>query len=140
MMVRAGKNLPLVLVADPGLERATALHNACVKAGLATIVARDLPTALLMLSQHFFDAAIISSKIMEESDGFSLAAVFRMIFPQAFVGVMAQEKSVLTLQSAINNGVDQIFEYSVEPLQIVANMVGVLPRMRAEKAAKASVQ
>jgi PleD family two-component response regulator len=140
MMVRSGKSMPLVLLADPGLERATALHNACVKSGVTTIVARDLPTALLMLSQHVFDGAIISSRIMEESDGFSLAAVFRMIFPEAYIGVIAKEKSVLTLQSAINNGVDQIFESTAKPEQMVAAMVGVLPQMRVEKAARVSVQ
>ena len=140
MMVRSGKSVPLVLVTDSGLERATALHNACVKIGLTTIVARDLPTALLMLSQHIFDAAVISSRIMEESDGFSLAAVFRMIFPQAYVGVIARERSVLTLQSAINNGVDHVFESTTEPEQIVATMVGVLPQMRVEKSPRESVQ
>ncbi len=110
----------LVLIVDSDLSRATALHSACVDSGCRTVVARDLPTALLMVSQHMFDSAVISSRIAEEGDGWSLAAVFRLVFPQAYVGVIARERSVLSLQAAINHGVDDLFEATQEPREVAA--------------------
>jgi DNA-binding NtrC family response regulator len=112
----------LVLVVDGDLGRATALHNACVEAGCRTVVARDLPTALLMISQHLFSAAVFSSRVSEEGDGWSLASVFRLIFPRAYVAVVARERTVSSLQAAINHGADELFESS-EPAAQVAQAV-----------------
>ena len=121
------KQSPLVLLVESELMRATALNNACLQAGMQTIVARDLPTALLMISQHVFDACLISARVLEPGDGWSLAAVCRMIFEEAYIGVIAGERSVLTLQSAINNGVDEIFEPSADVEKIVASAMHQLP-------------
>lgn len=116
------KDKDLVLVVDSDLGRATALHSACVEAGCRTVVARDLPTALLMISQHLFAAAVFSSRVSEEGDGWSLAAVFRLVFPKAYVALIARERSVTLLQAAINHGADELFESS-EPAAHVARAV-----------------
>ena len=116
----------LVLIVDGNLGRASALHNACVDSGCRTVVARDLPTALLMLSQHVFDAAIFSSRIGEEGDGWSLASVFRLIFPQAYVAVIARERSVTSLQAAINHGADELFESAEPPTQVARAVIGAI--------------
>ncbi len=99
-----------VLIVEPDLMRTTALNHACNERGLRVIVARDLPTALLTISQHLFDACLIAATIQEQGDGWALAAVCRLIFPEAYIGVVASDRSLLTLQSAINNGVDEVFE------------------------------
>jgi DNA-binding NtrC family response regulator len=120
------KERGLILVVDSDLGRATGLHNACVEAGCRTIVARDLPTALLMISQHLFSAAVFSSRIGEEGDGWSLAAVFRLIFPHAYVAVIARERSVTSLQAAINHGADELFESSDAASDVARAVVGAL--------------
>ncbi len=120
----------LVLVVDSDLARATALHRACVDAGCRTVVARDLPTALLMISQHLFSAAVFSSRVSEEADGWSLAAVFRLIFPKAYVAVIARERTVSSLQAAINHGADELFESSEPPTQVAHAVVGALSGQR----------
>jgi DNA-binding NtrC family response regulator len=134
-MTHAAPNQGLALVVHSSLERATTLHNACVQAGLRTVVARDLPTALLMISQHVFDAAIISATIFEHGDGWSLAAVFRMIFPGAFVALMAPEKSLEALKNTINSGADQLFECEASPDDIVRAAM-----TRIERGAAGTVQ
>ena len=75
--------------------------------------------ALLALTQHFFDVAVISSRLAEGGDGWPLAGVLHLIFPKAFVGVLTPETSVLTLQAAINNGVTQIFDATSNPDHVV---------------------
>lgn len=125
-MTKMQKDKDLVLVVDSDLGRATALHSACVEAGCRTVVARDLPTALLMISQHLFSAAVFSSRVSEEGDGWSLAAVFRLIFPQAYVAVIARERSVTSLQAAINHGADELFESSEPASQVARAVVGAI--------------
>ncbi len=66
--------------------------------GFAVVLAHDLPTALLALTQHVFDVAIISSRLAEGSDIWPLAGVVHMVLPRAFVGVLAPETDILTLQ------------------------------------------
>ena len=119
-------NKQLVLIVDGDLSRATALHNACVEQDCRTVVARDLPTALLMISQHLFDAAVFSSRVSEEGDGWSLAAVFRLIFPRSYVAVIARERSVTSLQAAINHGADELFEAAETPEHVAKAVIGAL--------------
>ena len=125
-MMKSAPNKQLVLIVDGDLSRATSLHNACVKQDCRTVVARDLPTALLMISQHVFDAAVFSSRVSEEGDGWSLASVFRLIFPRAYVAVIARERSVTSLQAAINHGADELFESAESPDDVVRAVVGAL--------------
>ena len=122
------KEKELVLVVDSNLGRATSLHNACVESGCRTVVARDLPTALLMISQHVFGAAVLSSRVSEEGDGWSLAAVFRLIFPKAYLAVIDRERSVTSLQAAINHGADELFESSDPPSQVAGSVVSAISR------------
>ena len=97
----------------------SAFQSSFVSKGYVAILARDLPTALLALTQHFFDVAVISSRLAEGGDGWPLAGVVHLIFPKAFVGVLTPETSVLTLQAAINNGVTQIFDAASNPDHVV---------------------
>jgi ActR/RegA family two-component response regulator len=109
-----------VLIVHPDLGMLSGLQGEFTKRGLTTIVARDLPTTLLAITQHYFDLAVISSKITEEGDGWPVGGVLRLIFPKAVLLVMTPQTDVLTLKSAINNGIDEICEKDRSAEQIVA--------------------
>jgi len=97
----------LVVVSD--LEALTAFQTALASKGYVVTVARDLPTALLAITQHYFDLAIVSSRLGEGGDGWPLAGVLHLVFPRAFIAVLTPgEPDAVTLQSAINNGVSEI--------------------------------
>ncbi len=100
------------LVVHPDVAQLSALQGELSKNGIVTVVARDLPTALLAMTQHFFDYAIVASRIAEEGDGWSVAGVLRLIFPQARLIAVAPQTDVLTLKAAINNGIDELCETS----------------------------
>jgi ActR/RegA family two-component response regulator len=107
------------LIVHADMSVLSAFQSSFVSKGYVAILARDLPTALLALTQHFVDVAVISSRLAEGGDGWPLAGVVHLIFPKAFVGVLTPETSVLTLQAAINNGVTQIFDASSNPEHVV---------------------
>ena|SRR5258708_26802331 len=113
--------MALVVHADMGVL--STFQTQLVNNGFVVILARDLPTALLAITQHFFDVAIISSRLAEGGDGWPLAGVVHLAFPQAFVGVLSPETSVLTLQAAINNGITQLFEAAAPPSDVVNAIV-----------------
>jgi ActR/RegA family two-component response regulator len=108
------------LIVHADMSVLSAFQSSFVSKGYVAILARDLPTALLALTQHFFDVAVISSRLAEGGDGWPLAGVVHLIFPKAFVGVLTPETNVLTLQAAINNGVTQIFDASSNPDHVVS--------------------
>jgi DNA-binding NtrC family response regulator len=111
------------LVVSSNLEALTGFQSALTSNGYVTIVARDLPTALLAITQHYFDVAIVSSRLGEGGDGWPLAGVLHLVFPRAFIGVLTPgEPDVVTFQSAINNGVSEIYEQSRRPADIVASI------------------
>jgi hypothetical protein len=83
------------------------------------IIARDLGTALLAMTQHYFEMGIVSAHLSEEGDGWALGGVFRMVFPRAYVAVLAPATTVETLQMAINSGVTQVFEVDRAPNEVV---------------------
>ena len=113
------------LIVHADMSVLSAIQSSFVSKGYVAILARDLPTALLALTQHFFDVAVISSRLAEGGDGWPLAGVVHLIFPKAFVGVLTPETNVLTLQAAINNGVTQIFDASSNPDHVVnASLAG----------------
>ncbi len=87
--------------------------------GFTTVVARDLPTALLAITQHYFDVAIVSSQLGEAGDGWPLAGVLHLVFPGSYIGVLVPGTDLLTLQSAINNGVQDVFEITQTPQTVV---------------------
>ena len=100
----------LALIVHADMTAIAGLQNVFNQSGITTIVARDLPTALLAMTQHYFDVAVVSSRISEEGDGWPVGGVIRLVFPKAFVVMMAPETDVLTLKAAINNGIDEIFD------------------------------
>jgi DNA-binding NtrC family response regulator len=119
------KTTKTALIVHADMSVLSAFQSSFVSKGYVAILARDLPTALLALTQHFFDIAVISSRLAEGGDGWPLAGVVHLIFPRAFVGVLTPETSVLTLQAAINNGVTQIFDAATLPEQVVnASLTG----------------
>lgn len=108
------------LVVASDLETLTAFQAALTSRGYVAIIARDLPTALLGMTQHYFDVAIVSSRLGEGGDGWPLAGVLHLVFPRAFIAVLtAGEPDVITFQSAINNGVTEIYDQSSRPADIV---------------------
>ena len=88
-----------------------------------TVVARDLPTALLAITQHYFDVAIVSSQLGEAGDGWPLAGVLHLVFPKSYIGVVVPGTDLLTLQMAINSGVQEVYESSKPPSAIVSALV-----------------
>ena len=108
------------LIVHPDMTVVSYLQSAFVKNEITDIVARDLPTALLAITQHFFDVVVVSSRISEEGDGWTLGGVIRLVFPKAFVLMIAPGTDLLTLKSAINHGIDEVLEGSASPEQIVS--------------------
>jgi DNA-binding NtrC family response regulator len=110
----------MALIVAPNLETLTAFQTALTNSGYVAILARDLPTALLAITQHYFDMAIVSSRLGEGGDGWPLAGVLHLVFPRAFIAVLTPgEPDVITFQSAINNGVTEIYDQSSRPAEIV---------------------
>src|SRR6476659_2020921 len=103
------------LVVHYDMEAISGLQRAFNETGYLTIVARDLPTALLAITQHYFDVAVVSSRISEEGDGWSLGGVIRLVFPKSFVLMIAPGTDLLTLKNAINHGVDEVLEKASTP-------------------------
>ncbi len=108
------------LVVHPDVGVLSALQGEFSKHGVTTIVARDIPTTLLAITQHFFDFAIVASRIAEGGDGWPVAGVLRLVFPKSTVIAVAPNTDVLTLKAAINNGIDELCESSKTAEQIVA--------------------
>ena len=118
----AAPKTALVVASD--LEALTAFQAALTGKGYVVIVARDLPTALLATTQHYFDLAIVSSRLGEGGDGWPLAGVLHLVFPRAFVAVLTPgEPDVVTFQSAINNGVSEIYDQAKGPSEVVSNIL-----------------
>ncbi len=125
-MVKKGHNPTgeeYALLVHPSMAVLSALQHGFAAKGVRCVVARDLPTALLALSQHFFSLVLISSVISEEGDGWALGGVTRLLFPQAYIGVLAAETSVLTLQAAINNGLNRIYDSATPPDNLVSALL-----------------
>jgi ActR/RegA family two-component response regulator len=125
------------LLVHPDMTTLSGLQAELTGKGYTTIVARDLPTSLLAITQHYFDLALVSSQITEEGDGWPLASILRMVFQQAFVGVIAPGTDVLTLKTAINSGVDEIYRRDQSAQEIVA---GLAAKTAASPRSSRSVQ
>ena len=110
----------MALVVHPDLGTLSNLQTALSAKGFTVIVARDLPTALLAITHHYFEVAIVSSQMAEGGDGWPLAGVLHLVFPKAFVGVVSPvEPDVLTLQAAINYGVREVYRQSMPAPEVV---------------------
>src|SRR5690349_7365082 len=107
------------LIVHPELWVLAQYQTLLPKNGVTTVVARDLPTALLAITQHYFDIAIVSSQLSEAGDGWPLAGVLHLVFPGSYIGVLVPGADLLTLQSAINHGVQDVFEITQSPQSVV---------------------
>jgi len=111
------------LVVHPELGVLSQYQALLSKSGFTTVVARDLPTALLAITQHYFDVSIVSSQLSEAGDGWPLAGVLHLVFPGSYIGVLVPEADLLTLQSAINSGVQDVYEITQSPKSVVSAVV-----------------
>ena len=125
---RNGELPRLALLVHSNVSFLTALQHSFEARGIHSVVARDLPTALLALNQHDFGMAIIHSHLKEEGDGWALAGVVRRLFAKAHVAVTCEEKSVLSLQSTINHGLNQLFDKSCNSDQVVSAVLAKIGR------------
>jgi DNA-binding NtrC family response regulator len=119
-MAPTRSNQKTALIVHPDMTVVSSLQSAFVKNEITAIVARDLPTALLAITQHFFDVVVVSSRISEEGDGWTLGGVIRLVFPKAFVLMIAPGTDLMTLKNAINHGFDEVLEGTASPEQIVS--------------------
>ncbi len=110
------------LVVHPDLAILSATQAALTQHGTTVIVARDLPTALLAIAQHRFELCVLSVGISEKADGWALAAVLHMCFPNAYIAMIAPEPDLLILQTAINTGVTQLYLSTRSPGEIAADI------------------
>ncbi len=108
------------LVVHPELSVLAQYQTLLSANGFSTVVARDLPTALLAITQHYFDLAIVSSQLGEAGDGWPLAGILHLVFPGSYIGVLVPGSDLLTLQSAINSGVQDVYEIT-QPAQSVVS-------------------
>src|SRR5690349_5174357 len=113
----------MALIVHADMAVVSGLQSALTKKGFTAIVARDLPMALLSMTQHYFEIALVASTLQENGDGWPLAGVLHLVFPRAYVAVLDRvEPDILTLQSAINYGVREIYQQSM-PAQDVVNSI-----------------
>jgi DNA-binding NtrC family response regulator len=111
------------LIVHPDLGVLSAMQTVMSQQGLTPILCRDLPTALLAIVQHRFDLCVVSMSVTEKADGWSLAGVVHMCFPQAYVAMIAPEPDLLMLQTAINAGVSQLYLSSRPPMELAAEIL-----------------
>lgn len=138
MPARPFKREPKALLVHPDLKVLTNLQSELSQHGYACILARDLPTALLAMTQHYFDVGLVSAQVTEQGDGWSLSGVFRMVFPKSFVAVIGADSGIRTLQTAINNGINEVFEPKKTAHEIVGTMLQQVAAFHAMFATKSS--
>jgi len=121
-------------VNKPGQKRALLVHSdmeilsnlqtALLREGFVAIVARDLSSALLAITQHQFQLAAVFADLGEPGAGWPLAGVLRLAFPRAFVCVLEQSELQLAgVQSAINYGVQQIYRQTTPIAELVSTLL-----------------
>ena len=132
------RGVKFALIVHPELSVLSQYQSLLAGNGFTTVVARDLPTALLAITQHYFDLAIVSSQITESGDGWPLAGVLHLVFPKSFVAVLVPGADLLTLQAAINSGVQDVYELTETPKKIVSSMLAAMqsPRQPAGSSEK----
>jgi DNA-binding NtrC family response regulator len=121
------------LIVHPDLAMLSKYQTRLAAEEYTPIVARDLPTALLAITQHYFDLAIVSSQLNEPGDGWPLAGVLHLVFPKSFIAVLVPGTDLMALQAAINNGVQEVFDADHAPESVVAAALGALNPSAAKK-------
>jgi ActR/RegA family two-component response regulator len=112
----------IALIVHPDVACLSKYQSALAANGFLPVVARDLPTALLAMTQHQFVLGIIGSEISEPGDGWLLAGVFHMAFPGSRVAVLTFEADMLTYMKAINTGVQETFLQSKPADSVVSEL------------------
>lgn len=125
------------LVVHPDLSVLSQYQTLLSSNEFTTVVARDLPTALLAITQHYFDLAIVSSQLGEAGDGWPLAGVLHLVFPNSYISVLVPGADLLTLQSAINNGVQDVYEVTQAPQSVVSAAVAASNLAESRKTSSA---
>jgi ActR/RegA family two-component response regulator len=121
-MNKPGQKCALLVHSD--MEILSKLQNALLREGFITIVARDISSALLAVTQHQFQLAAVFSDLGEPGAGWPLAGVLRMAFPRAFVCVLDQSEPQLSgVRSAINYGVQQIYRQTTPVAELVSSLL-----------------
>ena len=120
-----------VLIVHPDLRILSSYQSLLSGNNFSVVVARYIPTTLLAITQHHCDLAIISSSIAEAGDGWTVAAVIKMAFPRSFIAVLAPGQDVLTLQTAINHGVQEIYDSEDSPDEVVKAILSSSTRNQA---------
>jgi DNA-binding NtrC family response regulator len=139
--INTQKAARMALVVHPDMGVLSSFQSALSDKGYVTIVARDLPMALLAITQHYFQVAIVSSRLEEGGDGWPLAGVLHLVFPNAFVAVVSStDPDVLALQSAINYGIREIYPASKTAPEVVGAIVGQLETKSEAQGRRARVQ
>ncbi len=123
----ADRSAPKALVVHSDLGTLAGIQDALSRGGCEIVAARDLPTALMAATHHFFHVVVISSGVTEEGDGWPLAGVMHLIFPQAYIAVIAPDKNVCSLQAAINHGATHVFETKTAPSEIAGAILKKFP-------------
>jgi hypothetical protein len=108
------------LVVHPDLQKLSQYQSVLSNNKVTSILARDLPTALLAIVQHHFDLALVCSDLAELGDGWTLAGVVHMAFPKAFVAVLTDAEDLGVLKAAINNGVHEVYEAADPPERTIS--------------------
>ena len=126
-MTVAVRTAPKALIVHSDLGSLSGLQDAFSRGGCQIVAARDLPTALMAVTHHFFDIVVISSQISEQGDGWPLAGVLHQIFPRAYIAVLARDKDVPAIQAAINHGATQVFETRTGPAEIAGAILNKIP-------------
>ena len=134
MVSAVRKNAPaLALLVHPNMGVLSGLQRSFEARGIHSVVSRDMPTALLALSQHDLAAVVVNHRVVEEGDGFALGSVARRLFPESHIAVICGEKDVASLQAAINNRLDQVFDEKVAIEKIADAVIGKLTKSATEK-------
>jgi len=77
--------------------------------------------------------------LSEAGDGWPLAGGLPLVFPGSYIGVLVHGADLLTLQSAINNGVQDVFETTQSPSSVVKAMIASA-KMAESKRSEQSLQ
>jgi DNA-binding response OmpR family regulator len=132
MRPRREADRKMALIVHPELDVLAAMNAELKSHRFTTILARDLPMALFAITQHRFDLGIIAANIGDRGDGWSLAAVLRIIFPHSYIAVTGAEHSLQTYQTAINAGVTSVYPVTKDSGATVKAIISNLPAFTAE--------
>src|SRR5690242_1068020 len=128
------------LVVHPDLSVLAQYQTLLSGKGFTTVVARDLPTALLAMTQHYFDLSIVSSQLGEAGDGWPLAGVLHLLFPGSYIGVLVPVTDLLTLLSAMYSVLQDVYEITQSPQTVLNAIIASANLAESKETHKGSLQ